>query len=75
MDQHQKGRREAKHGFPIGSADRAEKDLPISRYKEAARRSCGGGWLVDPIGTRLVGDFGSFGSQYTRDREICYLER
>jgi hypothetical protein len=54
-----KGRRQTKHGLPIGSADRAAQDLTLSRYKEPAEplegrgrrlppgRSCGGAWLSD----------------------------
>ena len=50
---------QTKHGFLIGSADRAELDLTLSRYKEPAEplegmsapiapgRSCGGAWLSE----------------------------
>jgi hypothetical protein len=44
IDQHQKNPCETKHGFPIGPADRAEEDLPLSRYEEVAeagpRKTC-----------------------------------
>ena len=44
----QKGRRQTKHGFPIGSADRAAQDLALSRYKEPAEPLEGQGEPIAP---------------------------
>src|SRR4029077_20871383 len=76
---------QTKHGFLIGSADRAEPDLTLSRYKEPAEplegmsapiapgRSCGGAWLSDRSNRRtMVGDFGSFGFHAHGGRRTRY---
>ena len=43
-----KGRRQTKHGLPIGSADRAAQDLALSRYKEPAEPLEGQGEPIAP---------------------------
>src|SRR5580704_2800819 len=81
-DQHQKGRRQTKHGFLIGSADRAAQDLTLSRYKEPAEplegrgrrlpqsaRAAASVSQIGPIGARWLGIAARLACTHTGDGE------
>ena len=81
-DQHQKGRGQTKHSFPIGSADRAAQDLPLSRYKEPAEplegrgrrlpqsaRAAASVSQIGPIGARWLGIAARLACTHTGDGE------